>query len=99
MKPALKLRTGVQWQQPQLQQKLRRSVSHTAEQVHQLSVDVVVNLKLAGFPPQHDRAGAAKDFDVTSVFLGEHSVDDLQQGGLVADAGDGCSDRLFHAPS
>ena len=43
-------------------------------------------------------AASAKDLNKAGVFLREYSVDDRQQSGLVADAGDWGSDRLFHAP-
>ena len=47
---------------------------------------------------QKNGTASAKDFNESLVFLWEYGVNNRQQGGLVTDAGDRGSDRLFHAP-
>ena len=98
VEPAGKLLTGIQGQQIQFQQQFCRTVLYHPEEIHQLALDVVVDLKLAGFLPQQYGAAAAEDLDVASEFLWEHGQDDRQQVCLVADAGNRGSDRLSHAP-
>lgn len=98
VEPLVEFRPGVQRQQPQLQQKLCRSVLDDPKQVYQFTVDVVVDLELAFRLTQQHSAASAKDFDVSVKFLGKDRQDDRQQVRFVADAGDRCSDRLFHAP-
>ena len=98
VEPAGKLLPGVKGQQIQFQQQLRGAVLYYPEEVHQLTLDVVVHLELAGFLAQQHSAAAAKDFNVAPEFLWEHRQDDRQQVRLVADAGYWGSDRLSHAP-
>ena len=98
VEPAGKLLPGVKGQQVQFQQQLSRAVLHHTEEIHQLTLDVVVHLELAGFLAKQHSAAAAEDFDVAPEFLGEHGQNDRQQVRLVADAGYWGSDRLSHAP-
>ena len=71
---------------------------HYPEEIHQFPLDIVVDLKIAGFLSQQHSAAAAEDFNIASEFPGEHGQDDRQQVCLVSNAGYGCSDRLSHAP-
>ena len=92
--PFPKLRSGVQGQQSQLQQKFRGPILHTAKQVHQFIVQVIVDFKLVLRLSQQHSARTAKDFYIAAVFRREYGENDRQQIGLVADAGKRCSDRL-----
>lgn len=92
--PFPKLRPGVQGQQSQLQQKFRGPIPHTAKQVYQFIVQVIVDLELILRLSQQHSAGAAKDFYITVVFRREYGENDRQQIGFVADAGKRCSNRL-----
>ena len=70
VEPAGKLLPGIQGQQVQFQQQLRRAVLHHPEEIHQLALDVVVHLELAWLFAQQHSAAAAEDFDVAPEFLG-----------------------------
>ena len=59
---------------------------------------IVVHLKVHRIVSQKNGTASAKDFNESLVFLWEYGVNNRQQGGLVTDAGDWGSDRLFHAP-
>ena len=96
--PLVKFLTGIKGQHSQLQQKLRGTVADDTEAVHQLPIHIVVHLKVHRIVAKKYGTTSAKDFDKTLVFLWEYGVKDRQQCGLVADAGDRGSDRLFHAP-
>ena len=98
VEPAGKLLPRIQGQQIQLQQQLCRTVLYYPEEIHQFPLDVVVNLKFAGFLPQQHSPAAAEDFNIASEFSGEHRQDDRQQVCLISNAGYRCSDRLSHAP-
>ena len=98
VEPAGKLLAGIQRQQVQFQQQLCRTVLHYPEEIHQFPLDVVVDLKFAGFLPQQHSPAAAEDFNIASEFPWEHGQDNRQQVCLVSNAGYGCSDRLSHAP-
>ena len=92
--PFPKLRPGIQGQQSQLQQKFRGPVPHTAKQVYQFIVQVIVDFKLVLRLSQQHGSGAAKDFYIAVVFRREYGENDRQQIGFVADAGKRCSNRL-----
>jgi hypothetical protein len=47
---------------------------------------------------QKHGTAATEDFDKPFVFLGEYGIEDRQQCGFVADAGNWGSDRLLHTP-
>ena len=98
VEPAGKLLAGIQRQQVQFQQQLCRTVLHYPEEIHQFPLDIIVDLKFAGFLPQQYSTAAAEDFNIASEFPGEHGQDDRQQVCLVSNAGYGCSDRSSHAP-
>lgn len=92
--PFPKLRSGVQGQQSQLQQKFRGPIPHTAKQIHQFIVQVIVDFKLVLRLSQQHGSGAAKGFYIAVVFRREYGENDRQQIGFVADAGKRCSNRL-----
>jgi len=96
--PLFKFLSGVERQKIQFQQEFRGPVPNGAEQIDQSSVNVVIDLKFARLHPQHNSAGAAKDIDIAPEFPWEYGVKDRQKVCLVADAGNGCSDRLIHTP-
>ena len=73
-------------------------IPHTPIEVGEVRVEIVVDLKFAGFLPQQHSPAAAEDFNIASEFSGEHRQDDRQQVCLISNAGYGCSDRLSHAP-
>ena len=77
--PLVEFLTGVDGQQAQLQLELSRPVLDDTDQVDQFSIQIIVDLKLIFRLSQQDRAGAAKDFDVTGVFQWEYGVKDRQQ--------------------
>ena len=71
---------------------------HYPEEIHQFPLDIIVDLKFAGFLPQQYSTAAAEDFNIASEFPWEHGQDNRQQVCLISNAGYGCSDRLSHAP-
>ena len=98
VEPAGKLLAGIQRQQVQFQQQLCRTVLHYPEEIHQFPLDIIVDLKFAGFLPKQYSTAAAEDFNIASEFPWEHGQDNRQQVCLISNAGYGCSDRLSHAP-
>ena len=96
--PLVEFLTGVKGQHAKIQQELRGTVADDTEAVYQLPIHIVVHLKVHRIMSQKNGTASAKDFNESLVFLWEYGVNNRQQGGLVTDAGDRGSDRLFHAP-
>ena len=89
MQPGVKLLPGIQGQQIQFQQQLCGPVSDNPETIHQLTIHIIVDFKPAWRSAEQHSAASTKDFDIAVVFLREYGVNNRQQAGLVADAGNG----------
>ena len=83
--PGVEFLPGIEGQEPQLPDQLRRAIPHAAKQVHQIAVVIVVHLKGIRFVlPQQHCAGTTEGLNVPLMPEGEQGVENGQETCLIS---------------